>query len=531
MWLPRSPSIALATLALVVSSNGVAVAGADPAPTGGHEATITGPAVGPVTNGMIATFAWRPGAHISDDLDLVVMRADGSGSEVLVPSAASRSRCGFDLDWSPDGNRIAWASGSEVWSVNADGTDRRLLADGCVRHLDWSPDGTTLAVEIESRTGLLSVPGGDFRWLRSCEFGEMDASFSPDGSRLASVATWDCDQDPFGWGVYGFAHDTGALDGFYVDTNFRGQAPTLGWDAVPTGAEWHPTQDLVLTELDDRWTGGSCHALGEEGSWHNADLFTVPAIDGSSLTRIGSTSGEFDVHERDASWSPDGQRILFTGLHATCRGSSYVTDAGRLMSMNLDGTGVADVWTPPNAELGLVKSSWQPCSSATLTCVPVPQDQDGDGVVDALDLCPGTPGPVENSGCPDPDPDPEPEPEPEPGIGPAPGPSPTPEPGPGVGPAPASGQELANRTRPRVRGKAKVGRTLRVTRGTWTPDSGVDFSYRWFANGKAIKRATKPRLRVTKKLKGKRLWVRVTAKLPGAAKMTVRTRRTKRVAG
>lgn len=122
-------------------------------------ATASAAAVGPVTNGMIATFAWQPDAHISEELDLVVMKPDGSGAQVLVSAAAKRSLCGFDLDWSPDGNRIAWASGGQVWTIKADGTDRQHLADGCVSHLDWSPDGGTLAVEIEGRTGLLSLPG------------------------------------------------------------------------------------------------------------------------------------------------------------------------------------------------------------------------------------------------------------------------------------------------------------------------------------------------------------------------------------
>ena len=97
-------------------------------------------------DGMIAVFAWKAGAHISEDLDLVVMNADGSGAQVVVPGAATRSLCGFDLDWSPDGNRIAWASGGQVWTVRADGTERTNIATGCVSHVEWSPDGTTLAL-------------------------------------------------------------------------------------------------------------------------------------------------------------------------------------------------------------------------------------------------------------------------------------------------------------------------------------------------------------------------------------------------
>ena len=207
-----------------------------------------------VTNGMIATFAWPAGpeVHISEPLDLVVMKPDGTGAQVLVPAAAERSLCGFDLDWSPDGNRIAWASGGQVRTVNADGTNVQHVADGCVSHLEWSPDGGTLAVEIDSRTGLLTLANGDFRWLRTCAFaGEHDASFSPDGTTVSTVSTGDCDQDPIGWGVYGFGVADGTLDARYADTNLRSQPPNNYLDAIPNSAEWHPSQDLILMSMDD----------------------------------------------------------------------------------------------------------------------------------------------------------------------------------------------------------------------------------------------------------------------------------------
>ena len=365
-------------------------------------ATASAPAAGPVTNGMIATFAWQPGAHISEELDLVVMKSDGTGAQVLVSDAATRSLCGFDLDWSPDGNRIAWASSGQVWTIKADGTDRQHLADGCVSHVEWSPDGGTLAVEIDSRTGLLSVPGGGFSWLRGCNYGELSATFSPDGSTMSAVATADCDSDPVGWGVYGFHVSDGTLDARYADTNLRGQPPNNTLDSIPNSAEWHPSQDLILVGMDDGSEGGTCHPLGQTGQWSNSDLFTVPASADSPLTKVGSTSGEFDLSERDASWSPDGQRILFSGSrNLSCQNSSYVQSGIDLYTMGANGSSATKIWTPWSVELGFVGSSWQPCTAATLTCVPVPPpDADGDGLPDSSDECPGVAGPASNNGCP-----------------------------------------------------------------------------------------------------------------------------------
>ena len=82
--------------------------------------------------------------------------------------------------------------------------------------------------------------------------------------------------------------------------------------------------------------------------------------------------------------------------------------------------------------------------------------------------------------------------------------------------------------RPRIRGIAKVAKTLRVTKGTWTPTT-VTKKIQWLANGKRIKGATKNRLRLTKKLVGKRISVRIVASAPGLTKLKVTTKRTKKV--
>lgn len=82
--------------------------------------------------------------------------------------------------------------------------------------------------------------------------------------------------------------------------------------------------------------------------------------------------------------------------------------------------------------------------------------------------------------------------------------------------------------RPRIKGIAAVGERLRVTTGTWSPTT-VTRTVQWLANGKKIKNATKNRLRLTAKLVGKRISVKVVASAPGRTPVTVTTRRTKRV--
>lgn len=61
---------------------------------------------------------------------------------------------------------------------------------------------------------------------------------------------------------------------------------------------------------------------------------------------------------------------------------------------------------------------------------------------------------------------------------------------------------------PTVKGVRKVGRTLRAVTGTWSPKPS--FSFQWYADGKAISKATRSTFKLTKAQKGKRISVWVT---------------------
>lgn len=75
---------------------------------------------------------------------------------------------------------------------------------------------------------------------------------------------------------------------------------------------------------------------------------------------------------------------------------------------------------------------------------------------------------------------------------------------------------------PVVTGKARVGRSLRVSTGRWTP-TPTAFAYQWYRNGRAIARATGRTHRVVKADRGKRLTVRVTARRSGYTSASART--------
>lgn len=81
--------------------------------------------------------------------------------------------------------------------------------------------------------------------------------------------------------------------------------------------------------------------------------------------------------------------------------------------------------------------------------------------------------------------------------------------------------------KPRIIGTAKVGKKLTAKPGAWT--AGVKLSYVWKANGKVIKGAKAPSLKLAKALRGKRLTVTVTGTKAGYVTKSVTSAKTKAV--
>lgn len=81
---------------------------------------------------------------------------------------------------------------------------------------------------------------------------------------------------------------------------------------------------------------------------------------------------------------------------------------------------------------------------------------------------------------------------------------------------------------PKVSGTPKVGKTLTGLPGAWT--AGTTFRYQWLANGKAVGGATGKTLKLTAKLQGKRISLRVTGQQAGYTAATTTSAATAKVA-
>jgi hypothetical protein len=73
--------------------------------------------------------------------------------------------------------------------------------------------------------------------------------------------------------------------------------------------------------------------------------------------------------------------------------------------------------------------------------------------------------------------------------------------------------------RPKLSGTPQVGKTLTVTKGTWSPAAAV--AIHWYANGKPVARATGTSLKLTAALKGETVGVTVTGSKAGYVSATI----------
>jgi TolB protein len=340
--------------------------------TGLIGAALTLVAFNPV---QLAVNDWRvlPGV---DNSEIWTMSADGSAQTRLIEAAGD----GVDYSlpaWSPDGARIAYTvwtneggvgqnvrnedQTSAVWTMAADGSDRRLVVDGApdqAWNANFSPDGVWLAYVLSRQgpppagdvgpqanpaPGQVGPPGtisGSSLWMVRLDGSGQPVRLTPDGVE-ASGPAWSPDGSMLAYG--GTSGGNGEI---YVarvsETGLTGTHPVAEDPGNDWGPAWLPDGEHLLftsnrSGNDEIWRaplGGSLVDVDTVRLTDDAAGDWVPAVspDGRRIAFASDRSGDADVWSMAAdgsepvnltrhpgnydgtwsvAWSPDGKRLVY----------------------------------------------------------------------------------------------------------------------------------------------------------------------------------------------------------------------------
>ena len=220
---------------------------------------------------------------------IVITNVDGRGRDRGFDVPGELDLGGGDLDWSPDGKRIATAAGPLF--VKRLGRRLRKLTRGWAFSPSWSPDSRLIAYSTPERVFVVSTDGRKRRLLAASRGSRDRPSWSPDGQKL----------------VLGIEGELYVID---VRSGKMRRIVSRRWSKDPL---WSP---------DGRWIAFT----RARAPTSPADVYLVRPS-GTGLKRLTRTPS----YEGSLTWSPTGRRLAFVGR----RGDVFVVDLLRRRSIRI----------------------------------------------------------------------------------------------------------------------------------------------------------------------------------------------------
>ena len=245
---------------------------------------------------------------------LCIINADGTNQRQLTTSADSET----DPSWL--GNRIAFITGGEIWTMEADGTDRRQLShtDGNVEGYKFSPDGTKVVYikqlpfheiikenpsDLPKATGRLVTDLMYRHWDHYVEsiphpfVAEVTADGIGAGTDILEGEPYECPMEPFG----GIEQLDWSLDSKQIAYTCRKK----------TGLEYSIStdSDIFLYDVANKTTRNLCKPEG----------YVAPKVDPTKTLRTQSVNSPANLannpgYDQNPQFSPDGKYVAWLSM-------------------------------------------------------------------------------------------------------------------------------------------------------------------------------------------------------------------------
>jgi Tol biopolymer transport system component len=207
---------------------------------------------------------------------------------------------GFDLAWSNSGSKLAIISGDSLFTINKDGTGKKLITTGAYSKPSWSANDEYILFQGFSSgfsIQLVKSDGSSKKELAGTTYGPYLPEWSPDEEQISFLGR----DSQFNYFVYLVNKD---------GTNLH-QVPNTG-----------PFASIFQVPC---WTPDGNTILFTSGFDNEHDLYLIHT-DGSNVIRLENNI----LWEENAVFVNNGNGILFSS-------------SGNIYRMNVDGTGILNL--------------------------------------------------------------------------------------------------------------------------------------------------------------------------------------------